>query len=77
MTKKPTNKDRDRAIGELFQQVRIIVQQLEYLGSSFAHYIEFRKDGKRYKRWMEKRIAEEQTKVTKMQKQQPQKEGVE
>ena len=74
---KPSNKERDQAITQLYQYVQTLGRQVEFLGNSIANYIDFRKDGKRYKRWLEKQIAQEKKQIEKIENQQSkQKEGV-
>ena len=69
---KPSNKQRDQAISQLYQYINTLGRQLEFVQNSFANYVEFRKDGKRYKRWLEKQIAQEKKRIEKIEQQQPQ-----
>ena len=61
---KATNKQRDEAIGRLYQAMDAIAQRLEgiaqgldYVHKRQEHYIDWRRDGKRYRRHLEKEAA--------------------
>ena len=58
---KPSNKDRDAAIAQLYKNMEILAKENQslYQGVQFAinrldHYIDWRRDGKRYRRSCEK-----------------------
>ena len=61
---KPSNKERDNAIAQLYKTVEVLVRETQSLhqGVQFAvnrldHYIDWRRDGKRYRRSVEKAAA--------------------
>ena len=66
---KPSNKERDSAIAQLYKTVEVLVKETQNLhqGVQFAvnrldHYIDWRRDGKRYRRSVEKAVAKEKEK---------------
>ena len=67
---KPSNKDRDNAISKLYQAMEVIMKDAQELhrGIGFVinrldHYIDWRRDGKRYRRSVEKAAAKEKARI--------------
>ena len=52
--KKPSNKDRDRAISQLYQGVQSLDGKIEHLAQMLGTYIRFRKDENRFSNWLKK-----------------------
>jgi hypothetical protein len=70
---KPSNKERDGAISKLYQAVDGLMKEVQSLhqGVQFSlkrldHYIDWRRDGKRYRRSVEKASAKEKARIAKL-----------
>ena len=70
---KPSNKERDHAITKLWETVGALVSDNKDLhkGIQFSldrldHYIDWRRDGKRYRRFIDKQIAKQEERDAKL-----------
>jgi|19_taG_2_1085344.scaffolds.fasta_scaffold02884_6 hypothetical protein len=64
--RKVSNKERDQAIGHLYNGMDQALKEIRSASSLIALYIEFRKDDKRFRGWLERKHKADNAKVEKM-----------
>ena len=62
-----SNKDRDQAIGHIYNGMDGIMKEVRNTSQLIALYIEFRKDDKRFRSWLERKHKSDKAKTEKMQ----------
>ena len=61
-----SNRDRDNAIGHLYNGMDQVIKEVRSANHLIALYIEFRKDEKRFRNWIERKNKSDVKKAEKM-----------
>ena len=64
--KSASNKERDQAIGHLYSGVDQLSKDVHQAIRIITLYIDFRRDGKRFKKWLDKKNKTDKAKVDKI-----------
>ena len=62
---KPSNKQRDAAISELFQHINNLRQQISFLATAFSGYLDWKGDSEDYRNYVHKKASKQQAAMQK------------